>query len=521
MAASTPPATQTANAGAATEGPESKIKRDVLNGDPANFYTESSQGHPATVDAQSLIQLIKDQSSEPNASDHGIDIEYVRITGKFDLSKAHIPMELDFINCEFNGDVDLGFATFEKQVVLAGSDFKGKFKCPAAQFKGDFKIGKPGLETPGQLTRFEGPFYADRMHVSGYMVANFVKFDPVPKSMVKSDDDPILSMNSVRVDGHLNLAHAMIERPADLRSCEIGGHLFCDYAVFAANPAGPLALDAPTPTGNTLYGADFNSIRVTKSLSLYCAVFPGDVDFRSARIGGNFNASGAQFRQMARLGEMTIDGSLYLATAREQDQDGKARDVPLYFGGVLDLTSTVYERLYCGLAESQSYDFQKMLGIAETAVFSADVYSQMEDFLRRTGHPDDADWLHVKCGWRQLIGLPQLPLVPYLTNLTELVLAGYGRYPRISFLWCSIAVAVGTLVFGQGKMILRDPNRDGRYSRFWYSFDLFIPVIKLDIEEIWKPDPRYRCTWLYAKWHKILGWILVPILVAALTGFLH
>jgi len=61
------------------------------------------------------------------------------------------------------------------------------------------------------------------------------------------------------------------------------------------------------------------------------------------------------------------------------------------------------------------------------------------------------------------------------------------------------------------------------YNPFWYSLDLFAPVIDLGVAKSWEPGPghaRPRFARQYAHIQKILGWILVPIGVVALTGYL-
>jgi hypothetical protein len=55
------------------------------------------------------------------------------------------------------------------------------------------------------------------------------------------------------------------------------------------------------------------------------------------------------------------------------------------------------------------------------------------------------------------------------------------------------------------------------YKAFWYSLDLFAPVINLEVANMWRPKDNYRWGVRYMRVHKIMGWLLVPLGVAAWT----
>ncbi len=62
---------------------------------------------------------------------------------------------------------------------------------------------------------------------------------------------------------------------------------------------------------------------------------------------------------------------------------------------------------------------------------------------------------------------------------------------------------------------------DRRYNPFWYSLDVFAPIIDLEAAKIWSPGPEKTFRWVFFRIQRILGWLLVPIAVAAFTGFLR
>ncbi|WP_143074335.1 hypothetical protein [Nitrosomonas sp. Nm166] len=59
---------------------------------------------------------------------------------------------------------------------------------------------------------------------------------------------------------------------------------------------------------------------------------------------------------------------------------------------------------------------------------------------------------------------------------------------------------------------------DRFFSRFAYSVDQFVPV-DLEIAKHCHPAPGWRQA--YNAFHILAGWILIPLVVAAATGFLN
>jgi hypothetical protein len=59
-----------------------------------------------------------------------------------------------------------------------------------------------------------------------------------------------------------------------------------------------------------------------------------------------------------------------------------------------------------------------------------------------------------------------------------------------------------------------------KYNPLWYSIALFLPIVELEDVKIWTPNPK--CTWrrLYMRLHVILGYLLIPIGLAAWTGLI-
>ncbi|CAA9375388.1 MAG: hypothetical protein AVDCRST_MAG93-8772 [uncultured Chloroflexia bacterium] len=57
------------------------------------------------------------------------------------------------------------------------------------------------------------------------------------------------------------------------------------------------------------------------------------------------------------------------------------------------------------------------------------------------------------------------------------------------------------------------------FERSVYSLDLFLPVVNLHVDENWQPNGLGRQ--IYAVFHSMVGWILVPLLLASLSGIIR
>ena len=102
------------------------------------------------------------------------------------------------------------------------------------------------------------------------------------------------------------------------------------------------------------------------------------------------------------------------------------------------------------------------------------------------------------------------------------VLVGYGRSPERALFWSTSVVLLGMVVFRPHRMEPRTTNlKADHYSALWYSIDLFLPLIKLQDAELWKPRDEARFARFWSRFHTMLGWALIPIAVAAWTGMLE
>src|SRR6266550_6829763 len=164
----------------------------------------------------------------------------------------------------------------------------------------------------------------------------------------------------------------------------------------------------------------------------------------------------------------------------------------------IEMRGMTYKYIRAAVKEPESHE--ALLWLANQSSYARDVYSNLESFFFRQGYPADADkafiaekrrereqweptakesiWEYLRSGrWCWWLGSMALDL-----------LVGYGRHPWQAAIPCAALVALGLVLFSPEKMELQKPEDTGRvYSRFWYSLGLFLPVVVLQADKVWKP----------------------------------
>lgn len=149
----------------------------------------------------------------------------------------------------------------------------------------------------------------------------------------------------------------------------------------------------------------------------------------------------------------------------------------------------------------------------------ADVYSKLDEFFARLGHRADANKIFVAGKRRDRA--ENLRGIYWFGSWMLDWLVGYGRHPWRAGIPCAFFVVLGCFLFLPSRMEAQDPEDAQRvYNPFWYSLGLFLPFVDLQADKIWKPKNDRWFLRHYMRVHILLGWILVPILLAAISGLI-
>src|ERR1043166_3657176 len=423
-----------------------------------------------------------------------------------------------FSNAVFKGPVDFGSAQIGSNLQADGTAFKN----PKTQ--ANFNSIKVEQTAFFSNAVFEGTVDFGSAQISNVLVADGAAF---------KNPENEASFNSMKVGHTAFFRKAVFEGGVDLVSAQIGSVLEMDGALFK----------------NPETQANFNSMKVEQTAFFRKAVFEGPVDFVSVEIGGNFELNEAEFRNIqkrATFYRMSVSGSAYFAVAQFNGSADltQADFAALYlsravFSGSLDLQAMTYKEIHAD-PDNERRSHELLLRLAEKADYSADVYGALEQFFARQGYGADANKAFIADKRRQRAGYLHAPvwsgnllarigslltclegLLAWLGSVLLDGLVGYGRRPWLAMIPCAFFVGFGCVLFSSDKMELQKPDDAPRvYSSFWYSLGLFLPFVDLQADRVWKPKQNQTFLRNYMRVHILLGWILIPLVLAALTGLI-
>jgi hypothetical protein len=404
-----------------------------------------------------------------------------------------------FNDAVFEGPVNFGLA--EIATALSANQAKFQNKETEANFS-SMKVGGHAFFNDAV---FEGPANFVLAEIAGAFHANQAKFH---------NKETEANFNSMKIRGDAFFENALFEGPVNLVSADIAGNLEAQGAKFQ----------------NKEKGASFGGMKVAGYAVFNEAVFEGPVNFVGADVAGNFAAGKTKFKNKekdASFGAMKLGGYAFFNEA--------VFEGPVNFNYAdfawLDLSKTVWPKAaakfhmqgmsykYIRVAPNEPESHRALLKLADRSAYSADVYNHLEEFFLRQGYRGDADRAFIKGKRRER--KENLHGLSWVGSCLLDWLVGYGRRPWQAGIPCAALVALGCVLFSPKKMEPQKPKDAPRvYSRFWYSLGLFLPFVDLQADKVWKPKADQTFLRNYMRVHILLGWILVPLVLAALTGLI-
>ena len=172
-----------------------------------------------------------------------------------------------------------------------------------------------------------------------------------------------------------------------------------------------------------------------------------------------------------------------------------------------------------------SEDWRKLMAWLDHSRFDTRSYNQLEDFYKRGGYGDRADDIYIQANRRQTLEKWWRP-ANLATFIFWDVLTGYGRKPGRTF-WISLTIVIiGCFVFDprmfessyleNWKWLSQGTRFREIAVRFFLSLDEFLPGVDLGLAKLWQISRISFPILLYYHFHKICGWILIPIGLAAI-----
>jgi hypothetical protein len=162
-----------------------------------------------------------------------------------------------------------------------------------------------------------------------------------------------------------------------------------------------------------------------------------------------------------------------------------------------------------------------LIWLAKQNKYTSQPYEQLASILQKAGYKKKASDILYASKERERKEVASGGYWVYLYILKLLMGYGYGYrlllYPCISILILSLIGTPFIYYNGEGKkkLILKGKTRCFFWCLF-YSFDILLPIIKLD-ERHYKIDLEGRAKYYFYA-HKIFGFILASFFVAGISG---
>jgi hypothetical protein len=522
---------------------EQWVVAQATAGEIANLEKEFHEEKDRKLSAHFLEELLTGTLPGFKPHRNGVRIMNAIIDEPIDLRNGEIPSEVRLEHCQFNSGLTFasarfaqsvsfedstfnedtnfnsvkvgGEATFTKvvfgcRVNFEGADIASQFSADGARFnEATFGVMKVGGSAFFNDAVFEGPVIFNWASITGSFVANEAKF---------LSTEEIASFHNTKVRGNAVFSNAVFAGPTDFSLADIGSQFVAGGVQFQ----------------NKEQLTNFNSMKVRGHTFFNNAVFQGPVNFVLSEIASNFEADRAKFQNKEKEADfhgMKVGGRAFFSDAVFKGpvdfsySDFAWLDLSSRFGpkaaAQFHMQGMTYKYIRA-VSNNEPESHKALLKLAEQSAYTADVYSNLEAFFLSQGYRPDADKAfiagkrrereeYVRSGhWFRWLGSWMLDL-----------LVGYGRRPWQAGIPCAALIALGCVLFSPKKMEPRNPAEAPRvYSRFWYSLGLFLPFVDLQADKVWKPKADETFLRNYMRVHILLGWILVPLVLAALTGLI-
>jgi len=393
-----------------------------------------------------------------------------------------------------------------------------------------------------KLQRGEGAYLNDRLYnrVSARFLSELIANRDSRFSFPAGID-----INGVTVTGDLVVIGTHVPFDVRLSNCNFDGSVDLEASNFAKS----LNLSSASFQYSTV---DFTNLKVDGDLIIDDSYFYRGAVLDHLNVGGGMYATNCEFDKTFRFGHARVEtcdlthsmfrdgladfshsrfGDLFLNGCSFQSlnkislDDVTADTVSLE--NVHSEQATQVSNVRLNVKALRPMDFSQLSFLFSS--YDPEFFKTAEDVFRAHGYSDEADKVYIakrraerrkKCPtWRHC------SYGTWSLSMFEDLLVGYGKSLQNLLYWSLGFFILGVFVFRSEKgMRTKGWNEKsqyaGKYNPFWYSLDLFLPIIKLGEADVWTPRDNRRWANLYKKIHIIIGSLFVPIGLAALTGII-
>lgn len=541
---------------------EKWVLEQLENGKEADLKEKfGEEEEDRRISAAFLEALLTDEivegSDKYKPHRRGIRISHAIIDEPLDLENAEVSHFVGFFSCDFEESATFQDARFARHLFLNDCQFRRE---------ADFNSMKVRQSAFFNNVTFKGPVDFGFADIKGQFHAKGAKF---------LNDKANAIFNSLKVGHIASFNEAVFWGGVEFVGAVIEGQFHAFEAHFL----------------NEEKAANFNSMRVRFDASFRCCIFEGPVIFCGAHIGNefqmmmatiNYKKEKANFDFLrvglrAIFGGSDFNGGISLSGADIVDLTIGVIKFPVVANGnklILEVDSALNE-LNLGYTKTErialngnvwpkkretvildglTYQaittsgwqecptaLKDLLKWSNISRYNLQNYIQLEGYFQRSGYKERANKLFVSGKRREWVrSWKTLNPLKWASNIIKLIFLDlgvrYGRSPFRAVFYSMLFIFLGMVIFSQPDIIVWEKYQPGEtislIKAFWYSIDLFLPLISLGPDKFYqiRPDaliilPHWLGNWnifvqTYAYIHQLMGYILVSIGLAAVTGII-
>lgn len=543
---------------------EKFILEQVEKGRIANLKEKfGEEEEKREIRAKFLEELLTGNFDAIKVHRRGGRLSHAVITGSLNLENAEIPYDVSIIDSHFRSNASFRDAFFKQHLVLNRTTFAknadfhrlmvGKaFFCRDAVFQGAVNFASADIK--GQLSA-DGAKFENKEQKANF---NTIKVGQ-SAFFIETVFQGQVDFGSADIGRQFNAKGAKFQgegekNMATFNSMKVGDVAFFGKAVCYSYMDFSMIVfgkNFEAPEAKFFDRANFNSVKVGNYALFRKTEFHGEVSFRYADIAGLFaeeakifneektaDFTGLRIRQNANFEDACFNGPVVLVGA---DIIGQFIANGAHFEAKADLRYSSFQFLNLErvtwrnpknvLLEGLTYqevsagegkdDWKKLLAWIEGSRFNTQNYSQLEAYFSRCGDRDRADKVFISGKREAAKRLPwwkKWPIKFFWGGL-----AGYGRKPYYALPYMMLAILIGAIAFSLDFDTIKTPvylkqavDKYPLITKFILSLDRFLPGVDLGVAKHWQPGNCCLLSWLYWYIQKLLGWILMPIALAAI-----
>jgi hypothetical protein len=497
---------------------------DIFVGNPMISIDHSIIGNELTI-GQGIIRAIEIDTTTVhgdvkivNSEIGNLTLSSVHVEGRTEISgindikvdKEYKPGDLTIDEGQFDGDLSLN------------SIYADSLRIYNSILKKNLSFGS--VHSPNDNAMTPSEFTIDRTSVTGSITLDNTRTNIFYESNSNVSGSVYITRSRL---GHLIISHAKIKEDLRVFDSLVGVEYISKNTEL---PEGAY-LSPVSVVGDIL----FLKSEITTKLTLDKAEVGGDLVFDSSR----FNSVSAV--------QMKISNEFIIASTKESPEAFNIEFDPTQFepwgkGGILNISYSSFNSIASPWAFKAWPQELNMQGVKVGSVRATDVpntqnmppeiwfpiwlelgtfnnftsqpYKEISKILRDAGDETAAISVEYAAKERQRIAACKKHNITSCALLsTSKALIGYGYFIQRSLLWSTGFILLGAWVFRHTPEAKAAQMPIG----LTYSFDMFIPLIKLresNYHILIEGPQRY-----YFYLHKIAGWIMGSFIVVGLSGF--